>query len=396
VLDASHPAVVQMVTDSLRYWAEEMQVDGFRFDLASILGRRPSGYDERSGFLAACRQDPALSRLKLIAEPWDVGPGGYQLGNFPPGWAEWNDRYRDTVRAFWKGDFGQRGDLASRLCGTTEHFNRRGRRPWASINFITAHDGFTLNDLVSYDSKHNDANGEDNRDGTDNNLSWNHGAEGPTTDPQILMLREQQKRNLLATLLFSQGTPMVLAGDEFGHSQGGNNNAYAQDNEISWIDWAAITDEGRLLRGFTERLIQLRNRYPLLRQKRFLSGAFNSDLGVKDVTWLNTDGTELTTEHWLDPGHRCLGMLLDGRAQSSGIRQRGAEITLLLLVNAHDGEVEFSLPEVPDSVRWRRLVDTRAADAEESLHEFGQSFALGARCLSLFVAERAPLPPAGS
>src|SRR4051794_30927151 len=243
-----------MVTDSLRYWATEMRVDGFRFDLATILGREPYGFDEGGGFLDSCRQDPVLESVKLIAEPWDLGPGGYQVGGFPPGWAEWNDRFRDTTRGFWKGDDGQVADLASRLSASGDVFNRRGRKAWASVNFVTAHDGFTLHDLVSYNDRHNEANGEDNKDGHSDNLSWNHGAEGPTDDPAIRALRERQKRNMLATLLFSQGTPMLLAGDELGRSQSGNNNAYCQDNEINWIDWEGIGEDGRALTHFVRTL----------------------------------------------------------------------------------------------------------------------------------------------
>ena len=243
-VNLSHPRVLQMVADSLRYWATEMRVDGFRFDLATILAREPYGFDEGGGFLDACRQDPVLSGVKLIAEPWDIGPGGYQVGRFPPGWAEWNDKFRDTVRSYWKGDAGLLPDLAKRISGSGDLFNKRGRRPWASINFVTAHDGFNLNDLVSYNDKHNEANGEDNRDGHSNNHSWNHGVEGPTDDPDILELRERQKRNLLATVLLSHGTPMLLAGDEFGHTQNGNNNAYAQDNDINWPNWLGISAAG--------------------------------------------------------------------------------------------------------------------------------------------------------
>src|SRR5690606_34081606 len=351
VLDASNPRVVQLIADSLRYWVNEMGVDGFRFDLATILARRPDGFTERSGFLDVCRQDPVLSRVKLIAEPWDVGPGGYQGGNFPPGWAEWNDKFRDTVRSFWRGDFGQRGDLASRLCATPELFNRRSRRPWACVNFVCAHDGFTLHDLVSYNGKHNDENGEDNRDGTDENHSWNHGAEGPTDDEGINALREQQKRNLLATLLLAQGTPMLLAGDEIGHSQRGNNNAYSQDNEISWINWSRIGSEGGKLREFTRRLIALRQRYAPLAQSRFLGSVRNDELGIRDVTWFNADGSELTTDQWEDAGHRCLGVLLDSRATPWA----PAAHTLMLLLNAHDGDLEFVLPDQAGA--WRRLID---------------------------------------
>lgn len=336
-LDLSHPCVLQMVTDSLRYWATEMRVDGFRFDLASILGRYADGFDERHSFLVACRQDPILSKVKLIAEPWDCGPGGYQVGGFAPGWAEWNDKFRDNVRAFWKGDRGELAELASRLTASGDLYNQRGRRPFASVNFITAHDGFTLRDVVSYDHKHNEANDENNQDGTDRNLSWNHGCEGATDDPAIRSLRVQQMRNLLATLLFAQGTPMLLAGDEFGRTQHGNNNAYCQDNELSWVDWS-IDDEGRGLAAFCRHLIDLRQRYPILRRQRFLVGHYNEELDVKDVTWLAPDGSEMSEENWHDEEARCMGMLMDGRAQPSGVKRSGADATLLLLLNAgHQG-----------------------------------------------------------
>ncbi len=289
-VNLSHPRVLQMVTDSLRYWATEMRVDGFRFDLATILGREPYGFDEGGGFLDSCRQDPVLSSVKLIAEPWDCGPGGYQVGGFPPGWAEWNDRFRDEVRGYWKGDEGLLPALASRLTGSADKFNKRGRRPWASVNFITAHDGFTLADTVSYNEKHNSANGEDNRDGHSHNLSYNYGAEGPTDDPEIRAVRMRQMRNLLATLLLSRGTPMLLAGDEFARTQKGNNNAYCQDNEISWIDWGAIGEEERDLAEFTQRLLILRKSLPMLSRGRFLTGAYDADLGVKDVSWLTPPG----------------------------------------------------------------------------------------------------------
>src|SRR3954451_14416652 len=311
-LNLSHSRVVQMVADSLRYWVQEMHVDGFRFDLGTILAREPYGFDEGGGFLDSCRQDPILSSVKLITEPWDCGPGGYQVGGFPPGWAEWNDRYRDTVRAFWKGDEGKLPELAARLTASGDVFNRRGRKPWASVNFITAHDGFTLNDLVSYNDKHNEANGENNRDGHSNNLSWNHGAEGPTDDPEIQYLRFRQRCNLLATLLLSQGTPLLLAGDEFGHSQRGNNNAYCQDNEITWFDWERIDEAGKALIVFVRKVIALRQAFPMLRRGRFLTGEYNADLGVKDVRWLTPDATDMKPESWRDAHARCLGMLMDG------------------------------------------------------------------------------------
>ncbi|MDU9412617.1 glycogen debranching protein GlgX [Pseudomonas sp. zfem005] len=387
-LDLSHPCVLQMVTDSLRYWATEMHVDGFRFDLATILGRHPHGFDERHGFLVACRQDPVLSKLKLIAEPWDCGPGGYQVGGFPPGWVEWNDRFRDTVRAFWRGDGGQIAGLASRLTASGDLFNQRGRRPYASVNFVTAHDGFTLRDVVSYDHKHNEANDEGNRDGSDNNYSWNHGVEGPTDDADIRELRLRQMRNMMATLLLSQGTPMLVAGDEFSRTQQGNNNVYCQDNELGWVDWE-LDDEGRSLLDFTRRLISLRRAYPILRRGRFLVGEYNEELGVKDVTWLSPCGNEMTEEQWQDGNARCLGMLLDGRAQPTGIRKSGADATLLLLLNAHHDVVNFRLPEVAQGTAWTLLLDTNRPD-ERSLErfEFDTEFTLTNRSLLLFELQR--------
>jgi isoamylase len=356
-LNLSHPRVLEMVTDSLRYWATEMRVDGFRFDLATILGRESYGFDEGGGFLDSCRQDPVLSSVKLIAEPWDIGPGGYQVGAFPPGWAEWNDRFRDATRAFWKGDEGTAAELAARLCASGDRFNRRGRKPWSSVNFVTAHDGFTLNDLVSYDHKHNEANGEDNRDGHDDNRSWNHGVEGPTDDPEIHELRERQKRNMLTTLLLSQGTPMLPAGDEFGRTQQGNNNAYCQDNEISWVDWN-IDADGKALMAFVQMLTALRREYPILRRGRFLTGAYNEELGLKDVSWISSSGAEMTPEDWDNPGTRCFGMLMDGRAQATGIRRPAGDATLLWVLNAHHEPVPFSMPEVAGGRRWSLVFDT--------------------------------------
>ncbi len=384
-LNLSHPRVLQMVTDSLRYWVTEMNVDGFRFDLATILGREPHGFDEGGGFLDSCRQDPILSSVKLIAEPWDCGPGGYQVGGFPPGWAEWNDRYRDTVRSFWKGDEGTTAELATRITASGDKFNHRGRRPWASVNFITAHDGFTLNDLVSYNDKHNEANGEDNRDGTSDNRSWNSGVEGPTDDPDIKALRERQKRNMLATLLFSQGTPMVLAGDEFGRTQRGNNNAYCQDDEISWVDWEGIDEDGHALVEFTRKLLSLRRSLPVLRRNRFLTGEWNDALQVQDVRWLSTDGNELTQEQWDDPAMKCFGMVIDGRAQASGIRRPASDATLLLVFNAHHDIVDFVLPEVTGSQQWTCMIDTNVPVRDE-LPEFdaGNVYQVTGRSLLLF------------
>ncbi|TAH64725.1 MAG: glycogen debranching enzyme GlgX [Rhodopseudomonas palustris] len=388
-VNLSHQRVLQMVADSLRYWAQDMRVDGFRFDLATILAREPYGFDEGGGFLDACRQDPVLSQVKLIAEPWDCGPGGYQVGRFSPGWAEWNDRFRDTVRAFWKGDEGKLAEFATRLSASPDLFNKRGRKPWSSVNFVTAHDGFTLNDLVSYNDKHNEANGEDNRDGHSHNLSWNHGVEGPTDDRAIVDLRFRQMRNLLATTLLSRGTPMILAGDEFARTQQGNNNAYAQDNEISWLNWDAIDDDGRALIDFTRKLIQTRQRQPLFHRGRFLTGAFNEELGIKDVTWVDPAGSEMTPDQWNDGNARCVGMLLDGRAQVTGIRRKGSDNTLFLMFNAHHDTVGFVFPDVPRCRVWECLIDTnRPGENRIPLARKGAHYDMAGRSLSLWEARQ--------
>lgn len=383
-LDLSHPCVLRLVTDSLRYWTKEMGVDGFRFDLGTILAREKEGFNERHGFNLACRQDPLLSQLKLIAEPWDCGIGGYQVGAFPPGWHEWNDRYRNTVRSFWRGEKGKLPELASRLTGSGDMFNQRGRRPTASVNFVTAHDGFTMHDLVSYNDKHNDANGDNNSDGTNDNLSANYGAEGPTDDENIINIRQRQMRNMLSTLLFSQGTPMVLAGDEFAHTQHGNNNVYCQDNELSWINWD-LKDQGKKMLAFTQRIINLRQTYPMLRRGRFLVGEYNEELGVKDVTWLSPSGHEMQGDDWGNEDRACLGMLLDGRAQPTGIHRSGADATLLLIFNAHPEAIDFVLPEVFQGKSWQCLVDTNRPEEHDSEHyKFGHKFVLTDRSLLLF------------
>ena len=384
-VNLSHQRVLEMVADSLRYWATEMRVDGFRFDLATILAREPYGFDEGGGFLDACRQDPVLSSVKLIAEPWDVGPGGYQVSHFPPGWAEWNDRYRDTLRSYWRGDEGKLPELATRISGSADMFARRGRRPWASVNFITAHDGFTLNDLVSYNQKHNEANGEGNRDGNPNNLSFNYGVEGPTDDVAIRAVRERQKRNFLGSLLISLGTPMILGGDEFGRTQRGNNNAYCQDNEINWIDWAGVTDDGHALTEFVRSMAALRKRYGLLTRGRFLTGKYDDQLGVKDVTWLRPEGNEMQVADWNDPSAKCLGMLLDGRAQETGIKRRGHEQTLLVVMNAHDGVVPFKLPATPEGRQWTRQIDTNRPSIAVAHYKSGSVYEVPGRSLLLFV-----------
>ncbi len=389
-VNVSHPRVLQMVTDSLRYWVEQTNVDGFRFDLGTILAREPNGFDNQSGFLKAVSQDPVLMSVKLIAEPWDCGPGGYQVGGFPPGWAEWNDKFRDTVRDFWRGQ-APASALTERMCASKGVFDHGGRRPWACVNFVTAHDGFTLNDVVTYNEKHNEANGEGNKDGSSDNRSWNFGVEGPTKDKQINELRERQIRNILATLLLSQGTPMLLAGDEFGRTQKGNNNAYCQDDEISWLDWNTKVKGKRLIK-FVKKLTSLRHKYPVLRRNLFLTGEYNDELGVKDVTWINANGREMEDQQWGDHGMRCFGMLLDGRAQTTGIRQRGKEATLLIIVNEHSDAVKFTLPESPGGEQWALLIDTNDPDGDHQATAFhiGEEYDITPRSLRMFALECAP------
>ena len=388
-LNLSHMRVIQLVTDSLRYWVSETHVDGFRFDLGTILAREPNGFDNQSGFLKACCQDPVLAAVKLIAEPWDCGPGGYQVGGFPPGWAEWNDKFRDTVRDFWRGA-APASALAPRLAASADCFNHRGRKPWACINFVAAHDGFTINDLATYNDKHNEANGEDNNDGSSDNRSWNCGAEGPTDDAAINALRERQIKNLLATLLLSQGTPMLLAGDEFGRTQHGNNNAYCQDSEISWLDWN-IVEKGHSLIRFVQRLTELRGHYPILRRSRFLTGEYNEELALKDVTWINASGAEMRAEDWDDGNMHCFGMLMDGRAQPTGIHRRGEDATLLLVLNAHHDLVDFTLPQTAGSRQWSLLVDTNlAADPAPGSYATGDSYGATGRSVLLFALRADP------
>ncbi len=383
-VNVSHPRVLQMVMDSLRYWTEKTEVDGFRFDLGTILAREPNGFDNKSGFLKCCCQDPTLQAIKLIAEPWDCGPGGYQVGGFPPGWGEWNDRFRDTVRDFWRGA-APASALTERLCGSGDVFNYAGRKPSASVNLITAHDGFTLNDTVTYNEKHNEANGEENKDGSSDNHSWNGGVEGPTEDPAINELRSRQMRNMLATLLFAQGTPMLVAGDEFGRTQGGNNNAYCQDSPISWLDWK-IEEKGQHLTEFVKQLTALRHKYPLLRYNRFYSGEYNEELGIKDLTWINANGREMEDRNWGDSTMKCFGMLMDGRAQPSGIKKRGSDATLLLVINGHDDLVDFTLPESYGGTDWSLLIDTnREKNDASGVFVTGNKFGVTGRSLLLFV-----------
>ncbi|KHK90892.1 glycogen debranching protein GlgX [Novosphingobium malaysiense] len=353
--DLSHARVIQMVADSLRYWATSFGIDGFRFDLGLTLGRTQHGFDPNAGFFDVIRQDPILGRLKLITEPWDVGMGGYQLGNFPPGFAEWNDKYRDTVRSYWRGDEGRRGELAARMSGSGDVFDRWARRPWASINFITSHDGYTLADLVQYEQRHNEANGEDNRDGHDHNISRNWGEEGPTDDPEIRETRARVRRSMLLTLFASLGTPMLVAGDEFGRTQHGNNNAYCQDNEISWIDWSLLeTEEGEALNRFVARLIDLRRRHVSLRSPVFLYGQDSPGHGVNDIEWWDERGEQLSEEDWDNPHGRALSMrraiaLPDGRIEAVNLLVNGGDAPLLFHLPGHPSErillVDSARPE---------------------------------------------------
>ncbi len=358
-LDATSPRVLQLIMDSLRYWVTEMHVDGFRFDLASTLAREMYDVDKLGSFFDIIHQDPIISQVKLIAEPWDVGPGGYQVGNFPVGWAEWNGKYRDSVRRFWKGIGGQAAELAYRLSGSSDLYASSGRQPHASINFVTAHDGFTLNDLVSYEQKHNEANGEDNRDGDNNNESMNFGVEGETDEEGVIEIRERQKRNFLATLILSQGVPMLVGGDEIGRTQQGNNNGYAQDNEISWFDWSLDRRDRQLL-SFTRALIRLFGQHPVLRRRRFFQGRQIRGSRVKDLTWFSTDGSEMTDEQWGAPGVKTLGVQYAGDAiEERGPRgERIIDDTLLIILNADERPVAFTMPNHEAAKRWELVFDT--------------------------------------
>jgi glycogen operon protein len=383
-LDMTHPRCVQLLMDSLRYWVSEMHVDGFRFDLASALARELHEVDRLSSFFDVIHQDPLISQVKLIAEPWDVGEGGYQVGNFPPGWAEWNGRYRDTLRRYWKGDPGQVADLAYRLTGSSDLYESDGRRPSASINFVTAHDGFTLLDLVSYNDKHNEANGEENRDGTSENLSWNCGVEGPTDDPAVTALRARMLRNFLVTLFLSQGVPMLLSGDEIARTQQGNNNAYCQDNELSWLNWTP-SRPARAQLAFTQRLIRLRLAHPVFHRRLFFQGRRIEGSEVKDLSWFRPDGKEMTQEEWTNGFTRCLGLRLAGDAIEE-VDQAGNPIrddTFLLLLNAHHEPIEFVLPAHRARLRWDLVLDTRDWTAAARSLRAGDSYPLEARALAL-------------
>jgi isoamylase len=382
-VNVSHPRVLQMVMDSLRYWVNEYHVDGFRFDLGTILGREGTGFDPGSGFFDAVRQDPVLSRVKLISEPWDLGPGGYQVGNHPPGFAEWNDKYRDAVRRFWRGDPGVRAELAARLTGSAELFDRRRRRPWASVNYVASHDGFTLHDAVTYEEKHNEANGEGNRDGHGENYTSNWGEEGETYQPAIAATRAGLKRAMLATVLVSAGTPMILAGDEMCRTQNGNNNAYCQDNDTSWVDWTrARSPEAETLRRFAARAIALRQRLPTLRPAVYLHGGAELRPGLADIAWFDRHGVPMTEDAWNDPEARTLALR---RALPTG--DGGLDATLLLL-NADGAGHAFALPE--PALAWTLVLDSAHPDREEHPVQ-DEAVPVGPRSVVLLAAK---LPPA--
>ena len=382
-LNMRHPRVLQLIMDSLRYWVQEMHVDGFRFDLASALARELHEVDRLGAFFDIIHQDPVLSQVKLIAEPWDLGEGGYQVGNFPVGWTEWNGKYRDTVRAYWKGDGGLIGDMAYRLTGSSDLYEGGGRKPYASINLVTAHDGFTLADLVSYNQKHNDANQEDNRDGSDNNLSWNTGAEGPTDDAEINRLRARQRRNFIATLFLSQGVPMLLAGDEMGRTQGGNNNPYCQDSDLSWVHWD-LRPEDRELLAFTQNMIALRRKHPVFHRRDFFQGRDIKGTGIKDLVWLRPE-REMADEDWGASFPPSLGLFLAG----VGLEEqddRGRPLrddNFLLLLNAHHEEIQFMLPGFGQGDSWEVEVDTFDTLRRTARHATGQTYPLQARSLAL-------------
>ena len=373
-LNVVDPGVLRLIMDSLRYWVTDCHVDGFRFDLASALARELYDVDRLSAFFDVIHQDPVLSQVKLIAEPWDVGPGGYQVGNFPVLWSEWNGIYRDVVRDFWRGTAGV-ADLSSRLTGSSDLYESDGRKPFASINFVTAHDGFTLADLVSYNDKHNEANLEGNRDGSDDNRSWNCGVEGATDDPAIVELRGRQRRNLLTTLLLSQGVPMLLGGDELCRSQCGNNNAWCQDNELSWFDWN-LDDESRDQLEFTKRLIALRRQHPAFRRRRFLQGRPTSEIGLPDAWWFRADGRKMTRDDWERHDNHVVGLFLNGRdfAERGGRGERINDDSFLLLFNGHHENVTFTLPAARFGRRWAiELVHRRPGPASRIVDGPGQA-----------------------
>jgi isoamylase len=389
-LNMMHPRTLQLVMDSLRYWVLEMHVDGFRFDLAATLAREHREVDPGSAFLDMINQDPVVSQVKLIAEPWDLGEGGYQLGNFPVGWAEWNGKYRDTVRRYWKGDEGQVGDLAYRLTGSGDLYEQNGRLPYASVNFVTAHDGFTLADLVSYNAKHNEKNGEQNRDGADDNASWNCGVEGPTDDRTVLERREKQMRNFLTTLMLSQGAPMVCAGDEVARTQGGNNNAYCQNNEISWFPWP-LSPAGLMQMEFTRRLIRLRVENPVFHRRTF-AGFHRQDSAGKALSWFGADGKEM--REWPNGSERCVGLCLAGDAigERDELGEPVVGDTFLVLLNADRGALPFVLPAVEAGMGWQLVLDTRSWEVGSAGRSFpaGEQYDLGERSLAVLRLQPRP------
>jgi isoamylase len=397
-IDTLCPGTLQMVMDSLRYWVSEMHVDGFRFDLAPALARDGTGFNKFHGFFKIIQQDPVLSQVKLIAEPWDVGDGGYQVGNFPVPFSEWNGKFRDAMRSFWRGDEGFIGEVAYRLTGSPDLYQHDGRAPIASVNFITSHDGYTLNDLVSYNDKHNEPNGDENRDGDNHNRSWNCGVEGPTDDdPKIDSLRRQQQRNFLTMLFLSQGVPMLLGGDEFGRTQQGNNNAYCQDNEVSWFNWQRDEKQNRLFE-FTKKLIRLRREHPVFRRPKFFQGRRVRGGEIKDVMWFNPGGNEMSEEEWNSPFVRCLGMLISGDAadlvNSDG--QPARDDTFLLLINAHHEPVAFLLPG-EEQLEWEQILDTTNEDGflkQPKKFSSGDDVDLGGRAACLFKLSRGEQPRA--
>jgi isoamylase len=387
-LNMSHPCTLQLIMDSLRYWVLEMHVDGFRFDLAAALARALHAVDRLSAFFDIIHQDPVISRVKLIAEPWDLGEGGYQVGNFPVLWTEWNGKYRDAVRRYWRGDGGQVGDLADRITGSSDLYEKTGRRPCASINFVTAHDGFSLLDLVSYNQKHNAGNGEENRDGTDENFSWNYGVEGPADDAPVLELRGRQQRNFLATLVLSQGVPMILSGDETGHTRRGNNNAYCQDNELNWIGWELDAPKQEMLE-FTKLLIRLRREHPVFRRRNFFRGRAMREPHLEDVGWYRPDGKEMTVDDWNNPDNHSLGMLLIGDAIDE-VDEHGDAIfddTMLVIFNAGPQDVSFTLPPgaAEGEGKWGLIFDTQSAVVKPGTSPLspGESYRLATRSMAL-------------
>jgi isoamylase len=384
-LNVYNPQVLKMIMDSLRYWVTEMHVDGFRFDLASTLARELHDVNKLGAFFDTIHQDPTLADVKLIAEPWDVGDGGYQVGNFPVLWAEWNGKYRDTVRRFWKGDSGQLSDFAYRLTGSSDLYQNDGRKPSASINFITAHDGFTLCDLVSYNEKHNEANGDNNSDGANDNDSWNMGAEGPTDDENVNTLRERQTRNFLTTLFLSQGVPMLAGGDEFSRSQMGNNNCYCQDDELTWYDWQLDEPRKRLL-DFTSKLIQLRKDHPNLHRRRFFQDRTIRGSVVRDIAWYGTDGNEVSDEAWGEAWNKSIGLLLNGKTLGV-MDEEGAPVvddSFLILVNAADQGVEYVLPEPPNKTPWHQVLDTENIADPFSEAEVEDKVIVGGRAVRVY------------